>query len=51
MEFQSSKERCEMLGEYIINTGATVREAAKKACGAIECILSNDVNRAMNDYN
>ena len=22
-----------------------------KACDAIECILSNDVNRAMNDYN
>lgn len=30
MEFQSSKERCEMLGEYIIKTGATVRETAKK---------------------
>ena len=30
MEFQSSKERCEILGEYIIETGATVREVAKK---------------------
>ena len=30
MEFSSSKERCETLGEYIINTGATVRETAKK---------------------
>lgn len=30
MEFQSSKERCEILGEYIIETGATVRETAKK---------------------
>ncbi len=29
MEFLSSKERCEILGEYIIKTGATVREAAK----------------------
>lgn len=30
MEFMSSKERCEMLGEYIVETNATVREAAKK---------------------
>ena len=30
MKFQSSQERCEMLGEYIIKTGATVRETAKK---------------------
>lgn len=30
MEFSSSKERCEMLGEYIVYTGATVRETAKK---------------------
>ena len=29
MEFLSSKERCEILGEYIIKSGATVREAAK----------------------
>ena len=29
MNFQSSKERCEIVGEYILNTGATVREAAK----------------------
>lgn len=30
MEFQSSKERCEILGEYIVNTGKTVRDVAKK---------------------
>lgn len=30
MEFLSSKERCEILGEYIVKTGATVREAAKE---------------------
>lgn len=30
MEFLSSKERCEMLGEYIVKNGATVREAAKE---------------------
>ena len=30
MEFLSSEERCEVLGEYIIKTGATVREAAKQ---------------------
>lgn len=30
MEFQSAKERCELLGEYIVETNATVREAAKK---------------------
>ena len=30
MQFLSCKERCEILGEYIINTGATVRETAKK---------------------
>ena len=30
MEFLSIKERCEMLGEYIVETNATVREAAKK---------------------
>ncbi len=30
MEFLSSKERCEILGEYIVNSGATVRETAKK---------------------
>lgn len=29
MKFSSSKERCEVLGEYIVNTGATVRETAK----------------------
>ena len=29
MEFVSSKERCEILGEYIVETGSTVREAAK----------------------
>lgn len=30
MEFHSSKERCETLGEYIVKTGATVRETAKE---------------------
>lgn len=29
MKFQSSQERCEILGEYIIKTEATVREVAK----------------------
>ena len=29
MNFQSSKERCEILGEYIVDTGSTVRDAAK----------------------
>ena len=30
MEFRSSKERCEILGEYIVKTESTVRETAKK---------------------
>lgn len=29
MKFQSSKERCEILGEYIIKNKSTVREAAR----------------------
>ena len=29
MKYKSSKERCEMLGEYIAKSGATVRETAK----------------------
>ena len=30
MEFSEYKERCEVLGEYIVETNATVRETAKK---------------------
>lgn len=30
MEFLSSKERCEMLGAYIVENNATVRDAAQK---------------------
>lgn len=30
MEFLSSEERCEMLGTYIVENNATVRDAAKK---------------------
>lgn len=30
MKFLSSKERCEMLAEYIVNNKATVRETAKQ---------------------
>ena len=30
MEFNSLKERCELLGEYIVERNATVRETAKK---------------------
>lgn len=30
MELQSSKKRCEILGEYIVETGNTVREVSKK---------------------
>ena len=40
-----------VLGRFTKEEQPMVREAAKKACDAIECILSNDVNRAMNDYN
>ncbi len=29
MKFQTYEARCEILGSYIIQTGATVREAAK----------------------
>ena len=30
MHFSSDRERCVMLGEYIVETGATVRAAAEK---------------------
>ena len=30
MEFPEYKERCEVLGEYIVETNATVRDTAKK---------------------
>lgn len=30
MKFQPAKARCEILGAYIIESGATVREVAKK---------------------
>lgn len=30
MEFLSSKERCEILGAYIVENNATVRDAAQK---------------------
>ena len=30
MNFSSDRERCVILGEYIVNTGATVRAAAEK---------------------
>ena len=40
-----------VLGRFTKEEQPMVREAAKKACDAIECILSNDVNKAMNDYN
>ena len=30
MEFRSSKERCELLGAYMVENNATVRETAQK---------------------
>ena len=50
MEFQSSKERCEILGEYIVSTGKTVREVAKKF-SISKSTVHKDVTEKLYDTN
>ena len=49
MKFLSSKERCEMLAEYIVNNKATVRETAKQFSISTSTVHKDVTERLYNE--
>lgn len=45
-----SKERCEMLGEYLVDNGATVRRAARRF-GISKSTVHKDVTEKLREVN